>query len=107
LQREKKRKSQKQEKRVAREARGLVSSGSGNGLFVKADITSKEFKIEAKRTDNADSISLKKSWLNKVARQAFSEHKVPVLAIEFGDSPEQFFVLRESEFKDYVAYLRQ
>lgn len=85
----------------------MVSSGSGNGLFVKADVTTKEFKIEAKRTDNTDSISLKRAWLSKLSAQAFSEHKLPVLAIEFGGSTEQFFVLRQAEFDLLRSYLRE
>ena len=85
----------------------MVSSGSGNGLFVKADVTTKEFKIEAKRTDNEDSISLKRAWLAKLSAQAFSERKLPVLAIEFGGSAEQFFVLRQAEFNLLCSYLRE
>lgn len=85
----------------------MVSSGSGNGLFVKGDVTTKEFKIEAKRTDNTHSISLKREWLTKVAHQAFSERRLPAVAIEFGGSTEQFYVLRASEFQLLLSLLRE
>lgn len=85
----------------------MVSPGSGNGKFVKGDVTTKEFKIEAKRTDNAHSISFKREWLTKVSHQAFSERRLPAVAIEFGGSDEQFYVLRASEFQLFVALLRE
>ncbi len=85
----------------------MVSPGSGNGKFVKGDVTTKEFKIEAKRTDNTHSISFKKEWLTKVASQAFSERRLPVVAIEFGGSSEQFYVLRADEFQLFASLLRE
>lgn len=85
----------------------MVTPGSGNGLFVKADVTLKDFKVEAKRTDNKGSISLKREWLSKLSAQAFSERKLPALAIEFGGSTEQFFVLRQAEFELLCSYLRE
>jgi hypothetical protein len=95
-----KKRSKKQEKKVASLASGFLVPGSGSGRF-KGDVQSKEFKIECKTTEK-DSISLKLSWLRKIEAEALSDAKTPVLSIEIGDT--RYYVLREQEFEDYVHY---
>lgn len=76
-------KSVKQEKRIAREYQGSLVSGSGSGRE-KGDVNLRSgFKMEAKRTD-AQSMSIKRVWLEKIAAEAFVRHQRPALEIEFG-----------------------
>ena len=79
-------KSQKQEKRIAKEIGGKVQKGSGSKDFHKGDVKSLELLVEAKRTDN-DSISIKKDWLIKIFQESVAYKKIPALSIEFDDMP--------------------
>jgi hypothetical protein len=100
-------KSRKQEDKLAKKFSGRTVAGSGNGKFVKGDVNLREAKIEAKRTDAPGSISLKREWLKKLEVQAMNERKFPVLAIQFANDNEQYYVIRQSEFNDYLSYLRE
>ena len=97
-----KKRSVKQEKKVASLASGFLVPGSGSGNF-KGDVQSPVFKIECKSTEK-DSISVKLAWLQKIENEALSDGKVPILSIEMGK--ERYYILREAEFKDYVGYTK-
>lgn len=90
-----KKKSQKQEKRVAKSLGGKVQKGSGSVPFHKGDIKTTELLVEAKRTDK-DSMSVKKEWFEKVTREAMAYNKIPALSIEF-ENTERYVS------KDWVA----
>lgn len=80
-------KSQRQESRVASTMGGRVQKGSGAVRLYKGDIKTPELLIEAKRTDKG-SLSVKREWLEKISKEAESYGKVPALSIEFADMPK-------------------
>lgn len=78
-----KKKSQVQEKRIAKELDGRTQPGSGAFENFKGDVKTDDFLIEAKRTDKK-SLSVKGEWLTKIDREAIAEGKKPALVIELG-----------------------
>jgi Holliday junction resolvase len=70
-----------QERLVAREVRGHRQAGSGASKYAKGDVLADHFLIECKRTVHA-SLSIKKSWLDKISAEAAAAGKEPALAIE-------------------------
>jgi len=75
-----------QERLVAREVRGHRQAGSGASKYAKGDVLADHFLIECKRTVHA-SLSIKKSWLDKIAAEAAAAGKEPALAIEIAGGP--------------------
>jgi Holliday junction resolvase len=101
---DRKKKSEKQERATANEIGGRVVSGSGSGRG-KGDVNvGNLFKIEAKRTDK-ESISLKKSWLQKIRHEAFEMVARPAMAIEIDG--ESWYMIRPEEFRALVKCLRE
>ena len=86
-----KRKSQRQEKRLAKE--GFLVPASGALWNLKGDVSFKDFLVEAKRTDKK-SISVKKGWLTKIFEEAINEGKTPGIEIEIQDFRIQGIVVR-------------
>lgn len=84
--RTKHKKSQDQEKRVAKQLDGKVQKGSGSKTFHKGDVKSRELLVESKRTDK-DSLSVKKDWLIKIFNESVAYNKIPALSIEFDQMP--------------------
>ena len=84
---DKRKQSDKQEKRVARMLKGFVTSNSGAGIFDKGDVKAKYMLIEAKTLMNPQKVrSIKKEWLAKVEQHAFSRgFRMSALCIDFGD----------------------
>lgn len=96
-----KQKSQKQEKRAAKDYGGRVIKGSGSG-GEKGDVNLRAgIKLEAKRTDK-ESLSIKRSWLLKIEEEAFSANKMPALEIEIQDV--HWVMIPEHEFRQYVEW---
>ena len=66
-----------------------------------------EFLVENKCTEHK-SISLKHSWLEKIAREAREEGKAPALAIQFVDKQgnslrhARWVLVEEHEFKELI-----
>lgn len=75
------RRSRAQERKDARDYGGRVQPGSGSGEFRKGDVRTAELLIENKRTD-AQSMSIKGEWLDKIWFEARSEGRLPVVGIE-------------------------
>lgn len=98
--------SDKQEKRTAKELNAKVQVSSGSSQFFKGDVISENCLIECKtNTTEKKSFSIKKEWLEKVSEQAFSMRKrFPILAFDFG-SDENYYVLNEKTFKQFIRYL--
>ena len=88
-------KSNKQEKRLAKEFGGRTTAASGAGRN-KGDIDIKRFKIEVKRTDK-QSLAIKKEWLVKIDEEAYGVGKDPALIIEIGG--EEWDVIPKRIFK--------
>lgn len=96
--------SQKQEKDAAKRYGGRTTSGSGNKRD-KGDVSIYAgVRLEAKRTDK-NSISVKKEWLQKISEEAFAERQRPAVEIEIQD--EQWVLIPELEFRNYIEYLKQ
>jgi len=76
-----------QEHRVARAVGGHRQRGSGASMYAKGDVSADRFLVECKRTVHA-SISVKKAWLDKIAREAAAACKEPALAIEIAGGPD-------------------
>jgi len=81
---ERMRKSQAQEKRIARRTNGALNGGSGSGWRRQNDVRSEGKLHEAKRTDKK-SIIIKLEDLEKVRRNALLEGTDPVFHIEIGN----------------------
>lgn len=93
------------EAKTARRVKGYLTPASGAG-GVKGDISTDDFLIENKSTVNA-SMSLKLSWLSKIAHEARGRAKRPALAIQFTDDAGKpvkdggWVMVRESDFKEW------
>jgi hypothetical protein len=76
-----KRKSIKQEKRIAK--KGFVTPSSGSYWPFKGDVAMENnYLVEAKRTD-AKSMSVKEEWLKKIYNDAVTINKEPGIELEF------------------------
>ena len=75
------RRSQRQERRTARDFGGRVQPGSGSGWSRKGDVVTPLLLIENKFTGN-NSIVLKALALQKICDEATAEGRVPALVIE-------------------------
>ena len=68
--------SSKQEKRVAKDIGGKVTSNSGATRFYKDDISTDSMLIECKtKTTTSKSVSIKKEWLDKLKEERFAMGK--------------------------------
>ncbi len=93
--------SKKQEDKVAKIVGGKTVSNSGAVMFDAGDVKTKEWLIECKtKVKPSESISIKKSWIDKLEEEAFSTGKFySSLAFDFGGGGEIYFIIREKEFK--------
>ena len=77
--------SQRQEERVARKHGGKKSPSSGGAISDQGDVRTVKELIECKHTGTFDkpakSISIKLSDLEKIADEAWSEGREPVMAL--------------------------
>ena len=80
-----------------------MASGAIEGH--KSDGYSDTFRAEAKSTIHR-SISLKKSWLDKITREALETNRTPILTVSFVnvagealDANSDFIVLRKRDFE--------
>lgn len=78
-------KSQKQEKNLAKLLGGKTRPGSGSKWAAKGDVRTEKFLVEAKRTD-ADSIRVSAKVWNKIRKEAIREGlREPMYAIQIQD----------------------
>ena len=82
----KKKKSVKQEDRLAKKLGGRRQKASGACPLNRGDVRLPELLAEAKRTDKK-SISIKIDYLEKITREAVQYDSVPAVAIEFTNTP--------------------
>lgn len=99
--------SNKQEKRTAKVLGGVVQSGSGCTAFAKGDVSTTKCLIECKTSvTEKKSFSIKKEVLDKIEEQAFSMKKpYPILAFNFGNNTDNYYVLNERTFRQFKDYL--
>jgi len=97
-----KKKSQVQEKRIAKELDGKTQPGSGAFENYKGDVKTQDYLMEAKRTDK-NSITVKAEWLAKIDHEAINAGKKPALVIEIGGmngfTENEWVAVPMSEFK--------
>ncbi len=98
-----------QEKYIARKFGGKLPSNSGGTKFGAGDILLDEMLIEAKTTTKEKiSFSIKKEWLDKAKEQAYEQGKSRhALAFRFEPTGDDYFVLSEKQFEEYVELLRE
>lgn len=95
-------KSQNQEKRIAKVTGGSRNAGSGNGWQRKHDVRSgghDGILWEMKRTDKKQ-ITIKASDLESVRKIAWSEGRTPVLHIEL--SGRRYVLIEEPDFMEML-----
>ena len=90
------RRSKLQERRAAKDYKGSVTPGSGNGWKQKADVHSDNLLIECKTTTKK-SYTLKEEDFTKLYYQSVIENKIPVFEIEF-ESGRTLVVLDKNDF---------
>jgi len=87
-----KKKSQEQEKRLAKE--GFVVPASGALWSFKGDVSFKDYLVEAKRTDKKG-MRLTEEVLKKIFCEAIDVGKTPGIELEFTDFYIQGIVFRK------------
>ena len=96
-------KSQDQEKRIAKATGGSRNAGSGNGWKRKHDVRSgghEGLLWEMKRTDKKQ-ITIKASDLESVRKVAWSEGRTPVLHIELAG--RSYVLIEEADFMEITG----
>ena len=87
--------SSEQEQRLAKVLGGKVTPNSGGTKFGGGDILTEHFLIEAKTpTKKQSSFSIKEEWLDKMEEQGFEP------------GGENYFILRDIDFLEYVELVR-
>lgn len=90
------RRSQKQERRVAKEHGGRVNPGSGNGDIHKNDVRTDTESWELKYTSKAQ-FPLKEADLNAAWVHSVIANKRMVFGIQFGNG-DNYVVLNEDDY---------
>lgn len=88
-------KSDKQETRLAKEFGGRKTSNSG-AKFTENDVTSKSFDIEAKTTKSSQYI-MKMSEIEQMERRA-DKDKIPIFVVEFNQHGREFVIMDKQDF---------
>lgn len=104
-----KKKSQKQESKVAYDLNGKVTIASGALYFQKADVRNDKYLVECKFTEKDHYSLTLKTW-EKIRSEAIKDGlRIPVMEIEvYGKDPSAFAVMDindfEAEFEDNNNY---
>ena len=101
-----------QEIAISRAVNGKRTWNSGAGNFMKGDIVTRNFTIEAKTAmEEKKAFSIKKEWLDKLIEQNFSNKKNHwALAFNFGGEHNQsnnYYIINESDFIALKNYLEE
>lgn len=96
-------KSSKQEKRIAKAIGGRQVVGSGSTPFLKGDVIAGDLFIEAKTKMNpSQSITVKKSWIDKAKEQSLAMRKSDyAIAVSFGD-PKDYYLIEDSFMEELL-----
>ena len=89
--------SSEQEKSVAKNLGGKRQPNSGATMFAKGDVVADNWLIECKvKTTHSDSMSIKKSWIEKNATEAlFLGKPFGAIAFSFGPGEENYYIIDE------------
>lgn len=103
--------AERQEGYIAKRFGGRTQPASGAGKFKKCDvIIDDSLLIEAKTaTTEKQQFTIKKEWLNKLKEEVIMSHKKDgILAFNFGgEKGNNYFILNERQFEEYLEYLRK
>ena len=102
--------SKNQEKTVAKNIGGNTTPNSGATMFSKGDITVDSLLlVECKtKTKDSDSMSIKKEWLEKNAKEAlFMGKRFNLLAFNFGPDQKNYYILDEDLFYEFLDFLKE
>ena len=94
----------KNEEEVMRSLGLEPTVNSGSGWIEKEDGQSEHIICQLKSTD-ANSISVKKLDLDKLARNAAVSHKLPVFAIQFLGSQEVYLLIKPEYLQEVSEYI--
>ena len=99
-----KKKSQLQEKSVAKDlnAKTIIASGALWGS--KGDVRHDEFLVECKTTEKSFYSLTMKVW-DKIDKEAIKDGlRTPLMCVDINDGKDRFAVFREKDFKHYKTY---
>ena len=106
---EKKRISNKQEKRITKSFKQIIADSrqtiaSGNKFIDKGDVINSHFIIEAKtKIAPSSSMVVKKEWFEKIELESIESNRIPLIAISFGDT-EDYYIINS---KDLFAMVEE
>ncbi|MBO8161083.1 MAG: hypothetical protein H0Z24_05555 [Thermosipho sp. (in: Bacteria)] len=94
-----KKKSKKQESKVAKEMNGKTTIASGSLYFQKADVRTSDFLIECKTTEK-DYYNLKVSTWKKIEKEALKDGmKIPLMQIDLLNGEKRLAVMTYNDFE--------
>jgi hypothetical protein len=99
--RDKRRKSDAQEKRVAKKRGERQHGGSGSGRFFRNDMHSDRFLTECKRTDNKRYIRIDLKEIEALQERAAKQGRIPKFEVEIAG--HEFVLLCDADFEELVG----
>jgi len=104
--------SGRQENKIAKMVKGNLTAGSGSARFTNSDVIVRDIgmniECKTKMTENAKSFSVKAEWLETTEYQRISQQlQHSALCFSFGTDSDNYFVLSEREFLNYLRLLRE
>lgn len=101
--------SNKQEKQIAKAVNGKQTPNSGATPFIKGDVTTDNWLIEAKTvTKPQKTFTIQKDWIIKNKEEAFAMNKpYNALAISFGDDENYIIVDLKTFIRMQLALERE
>ena len=101
--------SSRQEKNIASVLNGKQTPNSGASLFIKGDVMTDSWLIEAKTaTTEKQSFAIKREWLDKNREEAFAMGKeYNALCFDFGDNGKRYYVIDEKTFKKLLNFTQE
>ena len=96
-----------QEDSVAKAVSGQRQPNSGATTWAKGDVISDKFLLECKtKTSPSESISIKKSWIEKNRQEAvFSGKPYQAIVFNFGPDEENHYIIDEYLFLELLNHL--
>lgn len=101
--------SKKQEATVAEDTKGRRTPNSGATAWVKSDVLTDQFTIECKtKTTHAESISIKKEWIDKQKQEStFMGKPYWSISFSFGPDEDNYYIVDKYLFQELLDYLQQ
>jgi len=99
--------SKAQEDQIARATGGRRTPNSGATTWVKGDILTEKFLLEAKtKMTSSDSIKINKEWFEKNKQEmVFMGKPYSAIVFNFGPGEENHYIIDEYLFLELLEYL--